>query len=131
MNIKQASERTGLPAKTIRYYEEIGLVAPGRGSNGYRVFSASDVHNLAFVGRARMLGFTVEDCRALLLLYQDSARESAEAKKIAEAHLRQIEDRISKLREMADTLGQLVAACAGDQRPECPILGSLAAMEDR
>lgn len=126
MNIKDVAERTGLPPKTIRYYEDIKLVAPARSANGYRDFSASDVHKLAFLGRARALGFSIEDCRALMHLYEDETRESAEVKEIAEQHLVEVERKIAELGEMRDTLRHLVRTCAGDDRPDCPILSSLA-----
>ena len=79
MNIKDVAAKAGLPAKTIRYYEEIGLITPLRQDNGYRHFREGDLHKLAFIGRARSLGFTIEECRALLALYEDRARASAEA----------------------------------------------------
>ncbi|PWJ21739.1 Cu(I)-responsive transcriptional regulator [Jannaschia seohaensis] len=125
MNISDASARTGVPAKTIRYYEEIDLVRPKRSANGYRSFSDADIHKLNFVGRARSLGFPIEQCRTLLALWDDEARSSAEVKAIAEAQLGEIDARIADLREMRETLAHLIGACAGDQRPDCPILESL------
>lgn len=126
MNIGEVSEHSGLPAKTIRYYEDIGLVTPLRTANGYRVFGDKELHKLAFLARARALGFSIDDCRALLQLYENETRESAEVKAIAEQHLFEIDRKVSLLREMRDTLSHLVAACAGDDRPDCPILQSLA-----
>ncbi|RID93436.1 Cu(I)-responsive transcriptional regulator [Gemmobacter lutimaris] len=127
MNIKEVATRAGLPAKTIRYYEEIGLIAPRRQANGYRVFAETDLHKLAFIGRARSLGFTIDDCRQLLALYDDKDRASADVKRLARAHLAEIGTKIAELRAMQRTLSDLVAACAGDGRPDCPILGGLAA----
>lgn len=127
MNIGEAAKQSGLPAKTIRYYEDIGLVLPKRDANGYRVFDPRDVHNLTFLARARTLGFTIEDCRALLALYQDSDRASADVKKIAGEHLAEINTKIAGLQAMADTLTTLVQNCAGNERPECPILSELEA----
>lgn len=129
MNIKDVSAATGLPAKTIRYYEDVGLIQPARGENGYRVFSGSDMHKLAFLARARSLGFPVETCRSLLALYDDQDRASADVKAIALQHLDEIERKIAELRTMRDTLGELVHACAGDARPDCPILSDLAAAD--
>ena len=126
MNIGEVSKRAELPAKTIRYYGEIGLIMPPRDANGYRAFRETDVHKLAFLARARALGFPIEDCRALLELYEDDQRSSSEVKRIAKGHLDQIETKIADLREMRDTLAHLVSACAGDDRPDCPILRSLA-----
>ena len=87
MNIGEVAQTAGLPAKTIRYYEDIGLVTPPRDANGYRAFRDTDVHKLAFLGRARSLGFTIEDCRTLLALYEDQNRASADVKQIAKQHL--------------------------------------------
>ena len=126
MNIGDVAERTGLPAKTIRYYEDIGLVRPARDSNGYRVFRETDAHKLAFLGRSRALGFSIEDCRTLLALYEDDDRASADVKRVASEHLHQIEEKIAQLQAMRDTLNELVRCCAGDDRPDCPILKDLA-----
>ncbi len=125
MNIGDAAARSGLPAKTIRYYEDIGLVTPRRSSNGYRAFADSDLHKLAFLGRARALGFSIGDCRALLALYEDDSRASAEVKLLAQEHLARIEAKIADLRAMQETLTELVVCCAGDDRPDCPILRGL------
>lgn len=126
MNIGDVASLSGLPAKTIRYYEDIGLVKPLRSANGYRTFRESDAHKLAFLGRARALGFSIEDCRSLLALYSDEDRASAEVKEIAEQHLDRIDEKIAELTEMRATLAHLVYACAGDHRPDCPILADLA-----
>lgn len=126
MNIGDVAQKAGLPPKTIRYYEDIGLITPLRDTNGYRVFRDSDLHKLAFLGRARALGFTIEDCRALLALYQDDSRASADVKELAQAHLAKIEDKIAQLESMRRTLSDLVKSCAGDNRPDCPILSDLA-----
>ena len=125
MNIGEVSKASGLPAKTIRYYEDIGLVTPLRGDNGYRRFRESDLYKLAFLGRARSLGFGIEDCRALLELYGDSTRASSDVKKIAKGHLERIDRKIEELSEMRKTLSHLVSCCAGDDRPDCPILEDL------
>lgn len=126
MNIGEVAERAGLPAKTIRYYEDIGLVRPQRGENGYRSFRESDLHKLAFLARARALGFSIEDCRTLLALYEDEGRASADVKQVAEDHLNRIDEKIAQLQGMRRTLSDLVHACHGDDRPDCPILSDLA-----
>jgi len=126
MNIGTAAERTGLPAKTIRYYEEIGLVSPARRDNGYRDYGDSDLHKLSFLQRARSLGFSVEDCRQLLSLYEDDSRSSADVKALAEARIEAIDRKLAELNSLKATLAHLVHACHGDERPECPILDSLA-----
>ncbi|TYB90753.1 Cu(I)-responsive transcriptional regulator [Oceaniovalibus sp. ACAM 378] len=127
MNIGEVSKRAKLPAKTIRYYEEIGLILPQREPNGYRVFRASELHKLEFVGRARAMGFSIEECRTLLALWDDRNRASADVRALAARHLAVIEARMDDLRAMHATLSDLVTACAGDDRPDCPILSTLAA----
>ena len=126
MNIGDVARLSGLPAKTIRYYEEIGLVAPLRDENGYRRFRESDLHRLAFLGRARSLGFSIEDCRGLLELYQDRSRASADVKRIALEHLSRIDAKLAELTAMRKAIDHLVGCCAGDDRPDCPILDDLA-----
>jgi MerR family transcriptional regulator, copper efflux regulator len=125
MNIGTVSEKSGLPAKTIRYYEDIGLIAPDRRDNGYRDYSMEDVHRLRFLQRSRSLGFSVEECRQLLSLYGDRDRESAEVKAIATTKLGEIERKIAELQGLRDMLQYLVATCHGDHRPECPIIDGL------
>ena len=126
MNISDVEQKSGLPVKTIRYYEDIGLISPARGANGYRSFATNDLHKLAFIGRARSLGFTIQECRDLLRLYNDRNRASADVKRIAAAHLQDIDRKRAELKEMRDTLSHLIDACAGNDRPECPILAGLA-----
>ncbi len=130
MNIGQAAQLSGLPAKTIRYYEEIGLVTPSRRDNGYREYGDADVHTLAFLHRARSLGFSVEECRTLLSLYRDRHRASADVKSVAEGHLARIEGKIAELESLRRTLSHLIEACHGDRRPDCPILDDLAGSGD-
>lgn len=126
MKIRDASENTSLNEKTIRYYEEIGLVVPARLNNGYRDFSNQDIHNLKFLARGRKLGFSVDDCRQLLSLYSDRKRASKDVKRIATAHLKEIELKIIELTKMQETLGHLVTHCQGNERPDCPIINDLA-----
>lgn len=129
MNIGDVAGASGLPAKTIRYYEDIGLVRPARGANGYRDFSARDAHKLAFLGRARSLGFSIEECRTLMSLYEDRSRASADVKEIAEQHRDRITRKIAELETMRSTLQTLISYCHGDDRPDCPILDDLAGAE--
>ncbi|WP_167647374.1 Cu(I)-responsive transcriptional regulator [Mameliella alba] len=126
MNIGDVARQSGLPPKTIRYYEDIGLIRPQRSENGYRSFREQDAHKLAFLARARALGFTIEDCRTLMALYEDEHRESLQVKAVAEEHLRQIDEKIAQLQSMRATLDTLINACSGDHRPDCPILQDLA-----
>lgn len=129
MNIGEASRVSGLPAKTIRYYEDIALVQPARGDNGYRDFSEQDAHKLAFLGRSRSLGFSIEECRSLLSLYEDQTRASADVKAIVADHLERIAAKIAELQSLQSTLQTLVSQCHGDRRPHCPILDDLARKE--
>lgn len=125
MNISQAADRADLPVKTIRYYEDIGLVIPARRDNGYRDFGDTDLNKLTFVSRARSLGFSIEDCRTLLALYEDRARASSDVKAVAQDHLKRIDAKIAELSAMKSTLSNLVQRCHGDNRPDCPILEGL------
>jgi Cu(I)-responsive transcriptional regulator len=126
MNVGNAAERSGLPAKTIRYYEEIGLISPARAENGYRDYSQDDVHRLAFLRRARNLGFSIDDCRQLMALYRDRGRASHDVREIAAAHVKAIEEKVRELQSMRATLQKLIHACHGDDRPDCPILDDMA-----
>jgi MerR family transcriptional regulator, copper efflux regulator len=127
MNIGEAATASGVTAKMIRYYESIGLIRESRRTDsGYRMYEDKDVHTLRFVKRARSLGFSLEQISGLLSLWQDPARASADVKRIAAGHVEELNQRIHELTEMRDTLVHLSHACAGDQRPDCPILTGLA-----
>lgn len=129
MSIGEVAAASGLPAKTIRYYEEIGLVTPLRRDNGYRSYREQETHKLRFLHRARSLGFTIEECRRLLSLYEDDARESADVKALAKQHLKDIDAKIAELNGMKEALEALVKACRGDHRPNCPIIEDLASAD--
>ena len=126
MNIGDAALQTGLPAKTIRYYEDIDLIKPQRAGNGYRDYSDGDVHRLRFLQRSRGLGFTIDECRLLLSLYDDKHRASADVKAIAVAKIGEIDRKITELNSLKATLSELAACCHGDDRPDCPIIDDLA-----
>lgn len=126
MNVSQAAQRSGLPAKTIRYYEDVGLIQPDRDTNGYRRFTDADIHSLAFLKRARGLGFSIEECRQLMMLYKDKGRASQDVREIAVAHVAAIDAKLAELQSMRRTLDTLIHACHGDQRPDCPILDDMA-----
>jgi len=126
MNIGQASRASGVSAKMIRYYERTGLIPKAlRRESGYRDYSPSDVHMLRFIRRARDLGFAVAEIDDLLNLWRDTSRHSGDVKRIAQAHIARLRDRIEQLEQMAATLTTLVQCCAGDDRPDCPILADL------
>lgn len=126
MNISKAAKLCDLPAKTIRYYEEIGLVKPLRADNGYRSYTDGEVHRLRFVGRARGLGFTVEECRSLLSLYDDDHRASSDVKAIALDKVAEIDRKVEELQSLRQTLASLAEHCQGNDRPDCPIINDLA-----
>ncbi len=126
MNIGTAASKSGLTAKTIRYYEDIGLVLPARSDNGYRDYSEEDVHCLNFIQRSRSLGFTIDECRVLLSLYNDRDRSSSEVKKLALHKIDDIEHKIQELSAMKNMLADLAGKCHGDDRPDCPILDNIA-----
>jgi Cu(I)-responsive transcriptional regulator len=130
MNIGQASDATGLPAKTIRYYEDIKLVKPRRAANGYRDYQDVDIHRLAFVQRSRSLGFTIEECRLLLSLYDDKARASSDVKALATEKIKEIDRKVKELKSLRSTLKQLADHCHGDGRPDCPIINDIAGLPE-
>jgi Cu(I)-responsive transcriptional regulator len=127
MNIGEAAAQSGVPPKTIRYYEEIGLVAPApRSGNGYRAYGDNDVHILRFVQRARSLGFSVSECRQLLDLYRNPHRASAEVKALTMRRVAELDRKRAELAGMRAALVRLAENCHGDDRPECPIIENLA-----
>lgn len=127
MNIGQVAEASGVSRKMIRYYEQIGLIPEAhRTTSGYRAYTDTDIHTLRFIRRARDLGFSVEAIRELLALWQDRSRHSADVKALALGHVDLLQRRIQALTAMVQTLQSLADCCAGDQRPECPILADLA-----
>lgn len=127
MNIGEAARRAGVPAKTIRYYERIGLIpAAGRTASGYRDYSERDVETLRFVQHARSLGFSVKDVGELLQLWHDRGRASGDVKRIAAGHVAAVERKIAELQAIRATLVSLMNRCHGDDRPDCPILAQLA-----
>ena len=126
-NIGEASESSGVSAKMIRHYEDIGLVPKvGRTPAGYRIYREADVHVLRFVRRARDFGFSMKEIKALLGLWADRRRASADVKRMVTLHIAQLDARIAELRAMRGTLQSLAKNCHGDKRPECPILEDLA-----
>lgn len=131
MNIGIASEQSNLPAKTIRYYEDINLISPARSQNGYRDYSENDIHRLRFLQRARSLGFSIDECRLLLSLYDDENRASADVKDIAMEKIREIDRKIEELASLRTTLSALAEHCHGDDRPDCPIIDDLAGKNDQ
>lgn len=127
MNIGEAAARSGVTAKTIRYYESIGLLpSAARRTNNYRDYSDTEVATLRFIARARGLGFSVKDVGQLLTLWRDRSRASHDVKALAQAHLGEIDRKIAALEAMRGTLQHLIGACHGDHRPDCPILDDLA-----
>lgn len=131
MNIGTASKRSGVSAKTIRYYESIALIpAAARADNGYRDYGDNEVETLRFIKRARSLGFSVGDVGSLLNLWNDKSRASGDVKAVALKHIKEVEVRIRELQSIRDTLKHLTKCCHGDNRPDCPILEGLAGLGD-
>jgi len=126
MNIAEAARRAGLTPKAIRFYEAQGLLKPTRAANGYRAFGEGDVHTLKFLKRARDLGFSVDECRALLALYHETERSNAEVKALAESRVSEIDRRLADLASIRDALAHLAESCKGDERHDCPILDDIA-----
>ena len=127
MNIGEAAATSGVSAKMIRYYEQVGLVAPaGRSAAGYRRYAEADVQTLRFLRRARSLGFSVVQMQELLTLWRDECRASADVKRLALAHVAQLEDKARAIAEMSRALRDLADRCDGDHRPDCPIIDELA-----
>lgn len=126
-SIGEAARVSGVSAKMIRYYEEVGLLAPVvRQQNGYRAFSAGDVHDLRFIHRARTFGFPVSRIRDLLALWRNHERSSLDVKKIALQQIAELEQKIAEMEALKRTLQHLAERCHGNSRPECPILDDLA-----
>ncbi len=131
MNIGQASKTTGVTAKMIRYYDEIGLVQPAsRTDSNYREYDAKQINELRFIKRARGLGFSMAEITHLLSLWRDRGRPSREVKAVADRHVADLDARIAEMQAMADTLRHLSHCCAGDDRPDCPILDDLTAGQE-
>ncbi|HEX5651364.1 MAG TPA: Cu(I)-responsive transcriptional regulator [Steroidobacteraceae bacterium] len=126
-NIGAASNLTGVSAKMIRHYEEIGLVpAANRTFAGYRLYGEADLHRLRFIRRARSLGFSIRDIGELLSLWSDSRRASRDVKRLAQSQIAELERKIADMQSMQRTLRELAQRCHGDSRPECPVLDDLA-----
>ena len=127
MLIGTVARESGIPAKTIRYYEGIGLIdSAERASSGYRIYGEADVETLRFIHRARSLGFSVNDVASLIALWRDKQRASAQVRDLAREHVERIDQKVTELQTMRDTLVDLIDRCHGDSRPDCPILKDLA-----
>lgn len=128
MNIGEAAKSTGVSSKMIRHYESIGLLENSkRSAAGYRIYSDTDLHNLRFIKRARSLGFSLDQIKQLLSLWQDRKRASGDVKTLAKKHIEELDAKILELRAMRDLLEELTESCHGDDRPDCPILDGLEA----
>jgi len=126
MNIGEAAKASGVSPKMLRHYESIGLIKSSqRTLAGYRTYTENDIHTLRFVKQARVLGFSLDQIGKLLSLWQDRGRASADVKALAQVHIDELSEKIDELSAMRQTLRNLVQACHGDKRPECPILSGL------
>jgi MerR family transcriptional regulator, copper efflux regulator len=127
MNIGTLAKATGIEAKTIRYYESVGLLAaPRRSESNYRIYDERDAATLRFIRRARHLGFSVKEVGDLVALWRDRQRASADVRALAAAHLDEVERKLAELETMRATLGHLIESCHGNRRPDCPIIDDLA-----
>ncbi len=126
-NIGQAAKASGISAKMIRHYEEVGLLpAASRTFSGYRTYSHQDVHMLRFIRHSRDLGFSIKQISDLLSLWRDRNRPSSKVKQMASEHIEMLNQKIQELITMKSELTRLVSCCHGDERPDCPILDELA-----
>lgn len=127
MNIGEAAKASGVSAKMIRHYESVGLLPPAsRTEAGYRQYGERDLRTLQFIRRSRDLGFSIEEIRGLVSLWQDRTRPSREVKALAKQHLDFLDRKLEELQSMKHALAHLVSCCHGDERPDCPILDGLA-----
>lgn len=127
MSIGVAARRAGISARMVRHYESLGLIhGVARTDSGYRQYTDADLHTLHFIRRARDLGFSIEEIATLLGLWQDRSRASSQVKRIAQAHIDDLGERIAAMQAMQRTLQTLVDCCQGNDRPDCPILDDLA-----
>jgi MerR family copper efflux transcriptional regulator len=128
MTIGQAAVHSGMPPKTIRFYEQIGLIKPAeRLENQYRTYDQSDVQTLRFIHRARNLGFSLKEVTELLALYRDRSRASRDVKRLALQHIAEVDRKIAEMTAIRNMIADLARRCQNDDRPECPILGELEA----
>lgn len=127
MNIGEAAAASGVSAKMIRYYESVSLIAPApRSDAGYRKYRDLEIQNLRFIKRSRDLGFSLDRIRALLALWNDHSRQSADVKQVAQQYIGELNHDIAKLQSIRDQLQHLTDCCHGDNRPDCPIINDLA-----
>ena len=132
MNISEAAKLSGLPAKTIRYYESIDLISPPqRAANGYRRYGETDIASLCFLRQARQFGFNIDQCRLLLGLYKNPQRRSAEVHQLVSDKLEEVDAHIRELGETRDLLATLVGACANDDAADCVIIDRLVGQEEQ
>ena len=126
MNIGKAAQLSGLTVKAVRYYSDIGIIKPNVSvDTGYRDFSDTDLAKLQFVAKARKFNFSLDDCRELLALYENTKRSSREVKALTLEKIAEIDTKLTELNMLRDQLSRLASACQGDDRPNCPILDAL------
>ena len=130
MNIGEVSKKSDVSAKIIRKYEEQGIIPKaGRSDSGYRTYKHEDVHILRFVKRARLLGFSMKEIKALLNLWKNKSRSSSQVKKLTAAHMEELEKKKLEIEKMLKTLKELSHLCHGDARADCAILDGLSGHE--
>jgi MerR family mercuric resistance operon transcriptional regulator len=122
----ELARRTGANLETVRYYEKVGLMPPPpRTPSGYRNYDSEHERRLRFVLRARELGFSLGDVRALLRLAEERDQPCAEASRLATIHLADVKAKIADLRRMESALKDFVAQCGDGTRPDCPLIEAL------
>ena len=131
MNIGAAAKSSGVSAKMIRHYEDIGLIPKaGRSLSGYRMYSERELHILSFIRQARNLGFSISQIRRLLSLWQKKDRSSREVKDLAIEHIQELDEKILEMQQIRQSILHLADNCHGDDRPDCPILENLAEVQE-
>ncbi len=130
MNIGEAANASGVSAKMIRHYESVNLLpAAARAASGYRQYSSQDVHTLRFIRRARDTGFSIEQIRDLLSLWQNRERSSRQVRAVAQKHLADLQAKLDEIHAMQAVVREMLDCCQGDERPDCPILKKLASSD--
>ena len=127
MNIGEASKKSGLSVKTVRYYDEINLIKPIKNkATNYRHYTTADLAKLQFIGKARRFNFSIKECKELLSLYENQNRSSKEVRNLTLTKIAEIDVKLTELENLREQLSHLVNCCKGNERPECPIIDELA-----
>ena len=126
MFISELSKKLKITSRAIRHYEDIGIIKSKRMNNNYRYFDASNIDKLKFLVRARNLGFSLEECKELIVLFKNDNRKSEHVRNIAKNKLATVTKQINELVDLKISLEWLVKKCPGNSKPDCPIISELA-----